>query len=73
LRRAPRYGRFGLSGAVFGVAFGVILALSFTVASNYSLRTITGYFAAIFGLIGVVVGLGIAVLIERRHQEKRSR
>lgn len=66
LRKAPRYRRFGLTGAVFGVVVGVALALSFTAASNYSMQTIAGYFAAIFGLIGAVLGLGVAVLIERR-------
>ncbi len=31
------------------------------------MQTIAGYFAAIFGLVGAVLGLGLAVLIERRH------
>lgn len=67
LRRAPRYRPFGVTGAVIGVVAGVILALSFTAASNYSMQTIAGYFAAILGLIGALIGLGIAVLIERRR------
>jgi outer membrane biosynthesis protein TonB len=67
MRRAPRYLPFGLTGAVIGVGAGVILALSFTAASNYSIQTITGYFAAILGLIGTVAGLGLAVLVERRR------
>jgi len=70
LRRAPRYRPFGLTGAFIGVVAGVVLALSFTAASNYSMQTIAGYFAAIFGLLGVVLGLGLAVLIERRHSER---
>jgi hypothetical protein len=67
LRRAPRYGAFGLTGMIFGVVAGVVLALSFTAASNYSMQTIAGYFAAIFGLVGALSGLGVAVLIERRR------
>jgi hypothetical protein len=71
LRRAPRYRRFGLTGALIGVIAGVILALSFPVASNYSMQTIAGYFAAILGLIGTVLGLGLSVLIERRSSPDR--
>ena len=72
MRRAPRYRAFGLTGALLGVAVGVVLALSFTVASDYSIQTIVGYFAAIFGLCGTVLGLGLAVLIERRRPQRRS-
>jgi hypothetical protein len=67
LRRAPRYGSFGFSGVLVGIVSGLVLALSFPAASNYSTQTIAGYFAAIFGLIGAVLGLGVAVLIERRR------
>jgi hypothetical protein len=67
LRRAPRYAPFGVTGALLGVVAGLVLALSFTAASNYSMRTIIGYFAAILGLVGALAGLGAAVLIERRR------
>jgi hypothetical protein len=67
MRRAPRYRAFGGTGAGIGVLAGVILALSFTATSDYSIRTIVGYFAAIFGLVGAIVGLAAAVLIERRR------
>ena len=67
LRRAPRYGPFGLTGAGIGILAGVILALSFSATSDYSIQTIAGYFAAILGLIGAVLGLALAVLIERRR------
>ena len=67
LRRAPRYGPFGLTGVFIGVVIGIVLALSHPAASNYSTQTIAGYFAAIFGLFGAVLGLGVAVLIERRR------
>ena len=67
MRRAPRYRAFGFTGAGIGIAAGVVLALSFKAASNYSIQTITGYFAAMFALVGGLVGLGVAVLIERRR------
>jgi hypothetical protein len=67
LRRAPRYRAFGFTGAGIGVLAGVILALSFTASGDYSIRTIAGYFAASFGLVGALIGLGAAVLIERRR------
>ena len=70
LRRAPRYRPFGLTGAFIGVVAGVVLALSFTATSDYSMQTIAGYFAAMFGLLGLVLGLGVAVLIERRHARR---
>jgi hypothetical protein len=66
IRRAPRYRPFGLTGAGLGVLAGVVLALSFSATSDYSIRTIIGYFAAILGMIGAVLGLGVAVLLERR-------
>lgn len=67
LRRAPKYLPFGLTGAVLGVVVGLVLALSNPVNGDYSERAIIGYFAAILGLIGGLVGLGVAVLIERRR------
>jgi hypothetical protein len=67
LRRAPRYRPFGFTGAGLGVLAGVVLALSFSATSDYSIRTIIGYFAAILGMIGAVAGLGVAVLLERRR------
>jgi hypothetical protein len=67
LRRAPRYRPFGLTGVLLGVVGGVVLALSFPAQADYSMQTIAGYFAAIFGLVGGLLGLGLAVLIERRR------
>ena len=73
LRRAPRYRPFGLTGALIGVIAGIVLALSFTAGANYTMQTIAGYFAAIFGLLGAVLGLGLAVLIERRQAARAGR
>lgn len=67
LRRAPKYFSFGLTGAAIGAFAGLVLALAFPISGDYSERAIVGYFAAILGLIGVLTGLGVAVLIERRR------
>ena len=66
MRRAPRYRAFGLTGVVIGVVLGAVLALSFQATGDYSTRTILGYFIAIFGLLGALLGGGVAVLLERR-------
>jgi hypothetical protein len=67
IRRAPRYRAFGFTGLGIGLIAGVILALSFKATSDYSIQTITGYFAVMFGLVGGLIGLGLAVAIERRR------
>ena len=72
LRRAPRYLPFGLTGALIGVIAGVVLALSFSATSDYSIQTIAGYFAAILGLIGALAALTLAVLLERRRRHQIS-
>jgi hypothetical protein len=66
LRRAPRYRAFGLTGLVIGVILGAVLALSSPASGDYSAQTILGYFVAIFGLLGALLGCGAAVLLDRR-------
>ncbi len=68
MRRAPRYRSFGLTGVVAGVVIGLILALSQPTDGTYSQRTIAGYFAASFALLGAMAGRGAAVLAERRRR-----
>jgi hypothetical protein len=67
LRRAPKYRAFGLTGLVAGVLIGLVLALGSAADGDYSQQTIAGYFAASFGLVGVLSGLGLAVLADRRR------
>ena len=66
--RVPRYRAFGLSGALIGVIAGVILATSRPADDGFSLSTIVGYFATALGLIGTLIGLGAAVLVERTRR-----
>ncbi|GAA3606433.1 hypothetical protein GCM10022223_22910 [Kineosporia mesophila] len=66
LRRAPRYRAFGFTGAAIGILIGAVIALSTQVAGDYSEQTILGYFVAIFGLFGALLGCGSAVLLDRR-------
>lgn len=66
LRRAPNYRSFGFTGVLIGVIAGAVLALSFQATGDYSERTILGYFIAIFGLLGALIGCGAAVVLDRR-------
>lgn len=68
LRRAPRYRAFGFTGVLIGVLFGAVLAMSFQAAGDYSAQTILGYFVAIFGLLGALLGCGAAVLLDRKKR-----
>jgi hypothetical protein len=72
LRRAPRYRSFGITGVGIGVIVGLILAFSRPANDDYSAQTIAGYFAASFGLIGALIGLGAAVFAERRRKRRGS-
>jgi len=67
-RRAPRYRAFGLTGAVVGIAAGLALGLSREPEGQYTQAAITGYFVAGLGLIGTLLGLAVALLVERRRR-----
>lgn len=67
MRRAPRYGSFGATGLVVGIVIGLVIALSHPAGGDYSQRTIAGYFAVGLGLLGALLGLGAALLFERRR------
>ena len=67
-RRAPRYRAFGVTGALAGIAVGLVLGLVPDLQDDgYTRQAITGYFATAFGLIGALLGLGTALLVERRR------
>jgi hypothetical protein len=67
-RRAPRYRAFGLTGGLVGVAAGLVLGLVPEPAGEYTRQAIAGYFATALGLVGALLGLGVALLAERRHR-----
>jgi hypothetical protein len=68
LRRAPRYRPFMATGAVLGAAVGLLAAATTgSLPAGFSTQTVLGYFGAIGLLLGVVVGAGAAVLVERRR------
>jgi hypothetical protein len=68
MRRAPKYTAFGLTGTLVGVVIGVILAVTQPANGDYSQRTIAGYLAVGAGLIGALIGLAAALLVERRRR-----
>jgi hypothetical protein len=69
-RRAPRYGSFLVTGAILGIAIGIALSLVQSLrdsdSSEFSLNTVVGYVAATLGLVGALLGAGLAVLLDRR-------
>jgi hypothetical protein len=69
-RSAPKYRAFGLTGLLAGVAAGVAVALGFDRPENaeYTERAIAGYFGTGLGLIGLLLGLAVALLVERRRR-----
>lgn len=69
LRRAPRFGPFIVSGAAVGalVALAVSLYLPDPQGMEVGARSVTGYLMAIGGLLGAVLGGGLAVLADRHR------
>jgi hypothetical protein len=71
LRRAPKYRAFIVTGALVGLAAGVIIALGVNAPTgdkNFAASTLIRYFGAILGLLGAVIGAAVAVLSERRRR-----
>ena len=68
-RRAPRYRAFGVTGLVVGVVAGVTIALARPMPPDpgYTQRAIAGYFGTGLGMIGLLLGLAVALLVERRR------
>jgi hypothetical protein len=66
-RRAPRYGSFLVTGAIIGIALGVVLSFARPSTGDFSQNSVVGYVAATLGLIGALIGGAIAVVLERRR------
>ena len=66
VRRRPNVLMFVLTGVVLGIIAAVVVANLPTDDANYSMMTTFGYFAAIFGLLGAMLGGIVGVLLDRR-------
>lgn len=66
-RRAPRYGSFVATGAIVGVVLGLVLSLARPASGDFSQNSVIGYVAATLGLLGALLGAGVAVLLDRRR------
>ena len=66
-RRAPRYGSFVATGAIVGIVLGLVLSLARPTSGQFSQNSVIGYVAATLGLLGALLGAGVAVLLDRRR------
>lgn len=70
VRRRPKLAPFLLTGGVLGIIAAAIVANlpsgDGSVGGSYSVLTTFGYFAAIFAVLGVLLGAVVAVLLDRR-------
>jgi hypothetical protein len=71
LRRAPRYRAFVITGAVVGLVVAYVLSKATGDDPQFSGRSVLGYLVVILGLIGAVIGGGLAVLAERPRRGGR--
>lgn len=64
IRRSPKYLAFLITGGVIGVLVAVILGLSIP-ADQRSAEPVVTYLIAYLGGIGVVVGIVLALVVDR--------
>ncbi|MFI7585738.1 hypothetical protein ACIB24_01540 [Spongisporangium articulatum] len=72
VRRAPRYFPFALTGFALGAVLGLVVAQLppeqvDTIGKQLNTRSPEMTFVLLFGLIGVLLALGLALLLERRR------
>ncbi len=65
-RRAPRYRPFITTGVIAGAVAGIVVGVIGPENARYSTGTQIAYLAALFALLGGVLGGVAAVLAERR-------
>lgn len=69
-RRAPRYGRFMLIGAVLGIIAGILLVQFGPSEGFYAIGDVTAAVLLMTIPIGAVLGAVAALLIDRRSLKK---
>ena len=68
VRRAPKYGAFLITGAAVGVLVAVVAALAGPSDPGVSRGPLLGYLAVLLGLLGGLIGGGVALLLDRRRR-----
>ena len=71
LRTAPRFGRFALTGALLGLVIGAVFVL-LRGSEGLKISTVAavGYLAVVAGMIGGLLGAGLALLADRRSHQR---
>lgn len=67
MHHAPRYRSFLLAGVVVGLVAALVVTLAFPAGAGYSRVQVFGYLAVSGGLLGALLGGGVAVLVDRRR------
>ncbi|AZN30089.1 hypothetical protein EJO69_07035 [Flaviflexus salsibiostraticola] len=71
-RRAPKYGRFMLVGAILGALVGILLVQFGPNAGRYELSDVTFAVLLLTVPIGFALGALTALLLDRRSLKKTS-
>lgn len=66
-RRSPKYPVFIGLGVSLGVLVAVVLTYALPATQQYGYRSVVGYTALTLGLVGGLVGGGVALLLDRRR------
>lgn len=67
---SPNFVRFGATGVVVGVILAAVLAAT-APPSDYTGRQIFFYLCLLFGFLGALLALGVALLIDARNSRRR--
>lgn len=71
--RSVRFGRVIIGTALLGVFVATVLTLSFPVASqDYTLGQVVGFMALIGAAVGLALGSGLALVLNRAVSKKRG-
>ena len=65
LRRAPKYPRFMIAGAIAGVLVALILTVAFPANAQFSPAQVFGFLLLFFAVIGAAAGAVVAILVDR--------